>query len=47
MLEAEGAHVFRDGRFILVPLSEIEAKAPTLWDSMKLAESLRRALDDT
>jgi hypothetical protein len=45
VLKNEGAQVFRDGRFFLVPLTELEDKVPALWESVKAADSLRRALD--
>jgi hypothetical protein len=47
LLKLEEVHVFRVGRFLLVPLTELETKVPDLWDSIKAAESFRRALDDT
>jgi len=34
------------GRLLLVPLAELEEKVPALWESVRAAESLRRALDD-
>jgi hypothetical protein len=46
LLEAEGVQVFRAGRLLLVPLTELEEKVPALWESVRAAESLRRALDD-
>ena len=46
LLKIEEVHVFRVGRFLLVPLTELEAKVPDLWESIKAAESFRRALDD-
>jgi hypothetical protein len=45
VLKNEGAQVYRDGRFFLVPLTELEDKVPALWESLKVADSLRRALD--
>jgi hypothetical protein len=47
LLKIEEVQVFRVGRFLLVPLTELEEKVPPLWESVKAAESLRRALDDT
>jgi hypothetical protein len=41
LLKVQEVQVFRVGRFLLVPLTEIEDKLPTLWDSMKVAEALR------
>jgi hypothetical protein len=46
LLKNEGVQVYRVGRFLLVPLTELEEKVPVLWDSIKAAELLRRALDD-
>jgi hypothetical protein len=46
LLKIEEVQVFRVGRFLLVPLTELEEKVPPLWESVKAAESLRRALDD-
>jgi hypothetical protein len=46
LLETEEVYVVRAGRFLYVPLTELEEKVPALWDSLKAAESLRRALDD-
>ena len=41
LLKVQEVQVFRVGRFLLVPLTEIEDKLPTLCDSMKVAEALR------
>ena len=46
LLEVEDVQVFRVGRLLLVPLAELEEKVPALWESVRAAESLRRALDD-
>ena len=46
LLNIEGAKVFRDGRFILVPLTELEDKVPVLWESLRAADALRGTLDD-
>jgi hypothetical protein len=46
LLGIEGVRVFRVGRFLFVPLTELEEKVPPLWESIKVADSLRRALDD-
>jgi len=46
LLEASEVYVMRAGRFLYVPLTELEEKVPPLWESIKAAESLRRALDD-
>jgi hypothetical protein len=46
LLKAEDVKVYRAGRLMLVPLSELEEKVPALWESARAAESLRRALDD-
>jgi hypothetical protein len=41
LLREERVQVFRVGRFLLVPLTELEEKVPLLWDSVKSAEALR------
>jgi hypothetical protein len=46
LLETAEVCVMRAGRFLYVPLTELEEKVPPLWESIKAAESLRRALDD-
>jgi hypothetical protein len=46
LLRLQGVQLVRCGRFIYVPLSELEDKIRPLWDSIKAAEMLRRALDD-
>ena len=46
LLKSQEVQVFRVGRFLLVPLTELEEKVPPLWESIKAAESLRRALHD-
>ena len=46
LLESSEVYVMRAGRFLYVPLTELEEKVPPLWDSIKAAESLRRALDE-
>jgi hypothetical protein len=46
LLKTSEVYVMRAGRFLYVPLTELEEKVPPLWDSIKAAESLRRALDD-
>ena len=46
LLEASEVHVLRAGRCVYVPLSELEERVPELWESIKAAESLRRALDE-
>ncbi len=46
LLDLEAVRVYRIGRFLLVPLSELEEKMPALWESIKAAHTLRRALDD-
>ena len=46
LLNIEGAKVYRDGRFILVPLAELEDKVPLLWESLRAADALRGTLDD-
>jgi len=43
MLESKGIAFERSGRSVLVGLSELEKKYPELWDSIKIAASLRRA----
>ena len=45
LLKAEDVQVFRVGRLLLVPLTELEDKVPSVWESVKAAESLRSALD--
>ena len=47
LLKMEEVQVFRVGRFLLVPLSELEEKVGLVWESIKVAASLRRALGDT
>jgi hypothetical protein len=47
LLKIEDVVVYRVGRFLLVPLTELEEKVPPLWESIKASESFRRALDDT
>lgn len=44
MLESKGITFERSGRSVLVGLSELEKKYPELWDSIKIAASLRRAV---
>jgi hypothetical protein len=46
LLQIEEVRVFRMGRFLFVPMTELEEKVPALWESIKAAESLRRALDE-
>jgi hypothetical protein len=46
LLKTSEVYVIRAGRFLYVPLTELEEKVPPLWYSIKAAESLRRALDD-
>ncbi len=46
LLKSEGARVYRAGRSVLVPLTEVEDKLPEVWESIKGAESLRGGLDD-
>jgi hypothetical protein len=46
LLKASEVCVLRAGRSLYVALTELEEKVPTLWESLKAAESLRRALDD-
>jgi hypothetical protein len=46
LLRVQGVHVLRCGRLIYVPLSEIEDKIRPLWEAIKAAEMLRRALSD-
>jgi hypothetical protein len=41
LLKIEGVQVFRVGRFLLVPLTELEEKVRPLWESVKAAEALR------
>ena len=42
LLRVNGVALLRVGRAIFVPLSEIEARIPPLWESIKAAEMLRR-----
>ena len=46
LLKTAEVCLMRAGRFLYVPLTELEEKVPPLWESLKAAESLRRALDD-
>jgi hypothetical protein len=46
LLKKEEVQVFRVGRSLLVPLTELEEKVPPIWESVKAAEMLRRALGD-
>lgn len=46
LLRLQGVHVIRCGRFMFVPLSELEDKVRPVWEAIKAAETLRRALDD-
>jgi hypothetical protein len=46
LLRVQGVQLLRCGRFMYVPLSELEDKIPPLWDSIKAAEMLRSAIDD-
>lgn len=43
LLRVEGVRVLGVGRFLLVPLTELEEKVPELWESMKAAEALRES----
>jgi hypothetical protein len=45
LLKIEGVEVFRVGRFLLVPLTELEEKVPLLWENVKAVEALRSALE--
>ncbi|WP_394845165.1 hypothetical protein LZC95_50085 [Pendulispora brunnea] len=42
LLEKNGVEFVRSGRAKFVPLCEIEKKIPSLWESLKAAEVLRR-----
>jgi hypothetical protein len=46
MLENMDVKFMRVGRLWLVPLSEIEEKAPPIWDKILLDQRAKRALDD-
>lgn len=46
LLETEDVRVLRAGRFLFVPLTELEAKVPTLWESIRAVETLHRALEE-
>jgi hypothetical protein len=46
LLQIEEVRVYRVGRFLFVPLTELEEKVPPLWESIKAGEAMRRALDD-
>jgi hypothetical protein len=46
LLKVEGVQVFRVGRLLLVPLTELEEKVPAVWESVKAVETFRRAIDD-
>jgi hypothetical protein len=41
LLKASGVTFVRSGRTVLVPLSEIEEKLPTLWNSFRSLERAR------
>jgi hypothetical protein len=41
VLRANGVTLVRVGRALSVPLSELKAKIPPLWDSLLLCEQLR------
>jgi hypothetical protein len=43
LLKVEGVRVLRVGRFLLVPLTELEEKVRPLWESVKAAEALRES----
>jgi len=43
LLLANGVTFVRAGRATFVPLSEIEARIPPLWESIKAAEMVRRS----
>ena len=45
LLRIEGVRTFHVCRALFVPLTELEDKVPALWESIKAAETLRRALD--
>jgi hypothetical protein len=42
-LRAAGVDLLRSGRALYVPLSEIESKIPSLWQSIRRAEQVRRS----
>jgi hypothetical protein len=46
LLKLEEVRVYRVGRFLFVPLTELEEKVPPIWESIKAGESMRRALDE-
>jgi hypothetical protein len=41
LLKSEGVRLLHVGRFLLVPLTELEEKVEPLWESIKAAEALR------
>jgi hypothetical protein len=45
VLAVMDVRVVRVGRFLFVPLTELEEKFPPLWESIRTAETLR-AFDD-
>jgi hypothetical protein len=45
LLKVEEVEVFRVGRFLLVPLTELEEKVPLLWANVKAVESLRSGFE--
>jgi hypothetical protein len=47
VLLAAGVRLIRAGRALYVPISEIEAKIPPLWQSIRGAERARRNTTDT
>ena len=46
VLEHHGVEVIGDAKFSFVSLAEIERKIPSLFDGIKLADSLHESLED-
>lgn len=46
LLERIGVRTMRSGTLILVPLSELEAKAWPFWESIQTAEMVRHRAED-
>jgi hypothetical protein len=45
-LKLSDVEILRTGRYLYVPLTELEEKIPSLWESIKAAEALRGTFDD-
>jgi hypothetical protein len=42
LLRSNGVELLRSGRALFVPLTEVQRKIPPLWESLCLAERMRR-----